>query len=148
MTRLEHSARIRRHVAHELYDEARGCASRQAGIAIYWLADPRDLRRIRYVGQTSAPRRRFLQHLNTARLWLPDERPWWIKDPTLRPLYDWIRVLYQDDFRLPTMGICGWEATRTAARLAERARICECLAVDLPLLNIEAQQQIDQYQLL
>ena len=53
---------------------------------IYTLSDPRDLRQVRYVGQTSAPRRRLLQHLNAARLWLPDERPWWIKDEKAAPV--------------------------------------------------------------
>ena len=43
------------------------------------LADgQRDVRQVRYVGQTRDPRRRFSQHLNVARLWLPDELPWWV----------------------------------------------------------------------
>lgn len=34
-----------------------------SGFAIYTLSDPRDLRHVRYVGQTRLPRRRLLQHL-------------------------------------------------------------------------------------
>jgi hypothetical protein len=60
--------RYRQHTRDQLYDES-GCA--QLGWAIYTLSDPRDLREVRYVGQTNAPRRRFLQHLNHAQLWLP-----------------------------------------------------------------------------
>jgi hypothetical protein len=132
---------IRLHAERELYDES--CEPR-GGIAVYTLSDPRDLRTVRYVGQTSLPERRFLQHMNAARLWLPDERPWWVKNPKLRPLYEWVRTLYRDDLRLPTMVVCSWAQTPAAARLAERARICECLARDLPLLNIEAQRKGDQ----
>lgn len=59
---------IRARLDHLLVDDS--CtAVRDA--AIYTLADPRDLRCVRYVGQTRSPRRRLLQHLNTARLWLP-----------------------------------------------------------------------------
>ncbi len=85
------------------------------------------------------PRRRFLQHLNSARLWIPDEQPWWIESPILRPLYTWIRELYRDDLRLPTMVVSTWTTTTPAARLAERARIFECLAQRLPLLNVETE---------
>ena len=99
----------------------------------------RDIRHVRYVGQTSGPRRRFLQHLNAARLWLPDEKPWWIKSPKLLPLYQWVRELYREELRLPTMVIHTWVATSAEARLAERQRIYECLAQQLPLLNIETQ---------
>ena len=125
---------IGKHVERELFDDSRLAP---AGTAIYSLADPRDLRLIRYIGQTAAPQRRFLQHLRTARLWLPYELPWWILQPKLRPLYEWIRALHRDGDRLPTMVIHSWVATKQAARLAERARIHESLANELPLLNVE-----------
>jgi hypothetical protein len=107
------------------------------GTAIYSLADPRELRLPRYIGQTAAPRRRFMQHLRTARLWMPDDIPWWVQQPKLRPLYAWLRELHRDEGRLPTMVIHSWVETTQAARLAERARIYESLADRLPLLNIE-----------
>jgi hypothetical protein len=108
---------VRRHVAAKIYDES---GTPVEGTAIYSLSDPRDIRHIRYVGQTSLPRRRFLQHLNTARLWVPDNRPWWIQSPQLRPLYEWIRELYHDEFRLPTMVVSAWAETTRAARLNGR----------------------------
>jgi hypothetical protein len=64
-------------------------------------------------------------------------RPWWVASPQLRPLYDWIRALYQDEYRLPSMIVSMWVAAPVAARIAERARIYECLAQRLPLLNVE-----------
>jgi hypothetical protein len=134
LTRNQLARRIRLHVERDLYDDSHVAP---LGTAIYSLADPRDLRMTRYVGQTSLPRRRFLQHLNTARLWLPEERPWWVHQPKLRPLYEWIRDLHRDEDRLPTMVIHGWAETAKAARLAERARIYEALANRLPLLNVE-----------
>jgi hypothetical protein len=81
----------------------------------------------------------LLQHLAAARLWLPDERPWWIKSPKLLPLYTWIRELHRHEYRLPVMVINSWAATSPEARLAERLQIYEGLAQQLPLLNIEAQ---------
>jgi hypothetical protein len=125
---------LREHVKRELYDDSHLAP---AGIAIYSLADPRDLRLTRYVGQTNSPRRRFLQHLRTARLWMPDEIPWWVRQPQLRPLYEWLRELHRDDGRLPTMVIHSWVETAPAARVAERTRIYESLANRLPLLNVE-----------
>ena len=136
LTQTELARRIRRHVERELFDDSRLAPS---GTAIYSLADPRDLRLIRYVGQTAAPRRRFLQHLRTARLWLPDELPWWVLQPKLRPLYEWIRELHRDGERLPTMVIHSWVETQKAARLAERTWIQESLAKQLPLLNVESE---------
>ena len=126
---------LARHIRGRLvmYDDS-GAAPE--GIAIYSLSDPRDIRNIRYIGQTASPRRRLLQHLGTARLWLPDELPWWVKSPKLRPLYRWIRRLYQDEGRLPVMVVSAWVET-TAARLAERALILECLEKQLPLMNVE-----------
>lgn len=134
LTRVELAHRIRRHVSRELLDDS-GMAP--VGTAVYSLADPRDLRLIRYIGQTTAPRRRLLQHLNTARLWIPDERPWWVRQPKLRPLYDWIRELYAEERRLPTMVVHDWTCSTQAARLAERTRIFSALANHLPLLNVE-----------
>jgi hypothetical protein len=138
LTRAQLARHIRNHVASQLYDDS-GVDSEGVGTAIYSLSDPRDIRRIRYIGQTRAPRRRLLQHLAAARLWLPDERPWWIKSPKLLPLYTWIRELYRHEYRLPVMVINSWAATSPEARMAERLQIYEGLARQLPLLNIEAQ---------
>jgi hypothetical protein len=134
------SAQLGRHfrsrVGALLNDES-GVAPR--GTAIYSLSDPRAIRQVRYVGQTNAPRRRFLQHLGTARLWLPDETPWWVKSPKLRPLSEWIRELYRDEHRLPVMVITAWVETVSDARVAERTRIYECLESRLQLLNVETE---------
>lgn len=127
---------MRKHVDSQLYDES-GISSQE--FAIYSLSDPRDIREVRYVGQTSDPRRRFLQHISTARLWIPSDRPWWFQPPRLRPLYDWIRELYGDEGRLPTMVISAWATSIAEARLAERARIYDCLQSRLRLLNVEAE---------
>jgi hypothetical protein len=135
-TRAELGRRFRSHVDAQICDDS-GCPAR--GSAIYSLSDPRDLRQLRYVGQSSAPRRRFLQHLNNAMLWMPDELPWWVKSPKLRPLSAWIRTLYQDELRLPVMVISTWVETAAEARRAERARIYECLVSRLPLLNVETE---------
>ena len=124
---------VRRRLGEQLYDESPLVA---AGVAIYSLSDPRDIRAIHYVGQTVAPRRRLLQHLSVARLWLPDERPWWVRSPRLRPLYAWIREMYHDERRLPVMVVSSW-VEPAQARAAERARIHECLQRQLPLLTFE-----------
>jgi hypothetical protein len=105
--------------------------------AIYTLADPRDLRHVRYVGQTRLPRRRLLQHLSNARLWLPDAVPWWFDSPELRPLYDWIRELHHDQYRLPAMLIHDWVGNAVAARRAERELILKYLSENHDLLNVE-----------
>lgn len=131
---------LRRHIRSRLNAQICDDTSvRARGIAIYSLSDPRDLRQIRYVGQTSSPQRRLLQHLSTAKLWLPDERPWWVKSPKLRPLYEWIRALHRDEGRLPAMVVSTWVETARDARLAERNRIYECLEKRLPLLNVETE---------
>jgi hypothetical protein len=106
--------------------------------AIYTLSDPRDIRVVRYVGQTRSPRRRFLQHLATARLWLPDELPWWVKRPDMRGLYQWIRELYLDEQRLPVMAVVAWTQA-SVALVQERALICEHLRRQSPLLNRESE---------
>lgn len=125
-----------RRVQTELYDES---GVEPGRFAIYTLSDPRDIRDVRYVGQTGAPRRRLLQHLTQAQLWLPDEVPWWVKQPKLRPLYTWIRALYHEEARLPVMVISHWAPTLTAARAAERALIDVHLAKRTALFNIETQ---------
>lgn len=137
--------RYRLHAREQLYDES---GSEPVGWAIYTLSDPRDLREVRYVGQTSAPRRRFLQHLNHAQLWLPDELPWWIKQPKLRPLYTWIRTLYGDGHRLPVMVVSDWLPLSAQARMAERSRIFDLLAHRRQLLNVESEILGNQISLL
>jgi hypothetical protein len=136
LTKAQLARQIRDHVASQLYDDSGSSAE---GTAIYALSDPREIRRLRYIGQSKAPRRRLLQHLAAARLWMPDELPWWIKSPKLLPLYTWIRELHRDEYRLPVMVISSWAATAPEARLAERLKIYEGLSQQLPLLNIEAQ---------
>lgn len=135
-TKAQLSRYIKRGLAGHLYDES-GVAG--DGVAIYSLSDPRDIRELRYLGQATSPRRRLLQHLNAARLWLPDERPWWIKDPKFRPLYQWIREIYQDERRLPVMVVWEWVEIKEA-RHAERARIFDALQRQLHLLNFEAEK--------
>ena len=106
--------------------------------AIYTLSDPREIRVVRYVGQTGCPRRRFLQHLTAAKLWLPDELPWWIKRPDMKSLYQWIRELYLDERRLPVMVVTAW-AQASEALAQERDLICEHLRRQSPLLNRESE---------
>jgi hypothetical protein len=115
-----------------LYDES---GMEPEGIAIYSLADPRDVRASRYVGQTAHPRDRLLQHVRTARLALPGETPWWVRAPQLRPLYSWIRDLYVKEGRLPVMLVHAWVRPEHAHQ-AERARIRAALEQGLPLLNV------------
>ncbi len=134
--------RMRRHIRAELYDDSGDDAH---GIALYTLSDPRSIREVRYVGQTRSPARRFAQHLSTARLWLPDEVPWWVKSPKLRPLYKWIRELYADDRRMPVMVITAWTGSIGEARVLERARILESR---LEILNVEREISGRQGQLI
>jgi hypothetical protein len=135
LSRPQLSRLLRARIAQHLFDDS---AVEPAGVAIYSLADPRDARTVRYVGQTTAPRRRWLQHLNTARLWLPDDTPWWASSPKLRPLYAWLRQLHHEGGRLPVMLVTQWvEPAR--ARSAERARICACLERHGSLLNYESE---------
>jgi len=130
------SLRFRAHISSHLYDDS---GVEAGGVAIYSLSDPRDLREVRYIGQTLNPRRRLLQHWNAARLWLPAERPWWIASPQLRPLYEWIRDLHADEQRLPVMVVRSWVASSAEARRVEREEIAACLAANRPLLNFERQ---------
>lgn len=127
---LPHALRWRLRL--HLFDES---GEAPAGTAIYSLADPRAVRDSRYIGQTAHPRRRLLQHVRTARLWLPDEKPWWVRAPRLQPLYGWIRELYQQEGRLPVMVVHDWVEAQQA-HAAERARILACLEQQLPLLNV------------
>jgi hypothetical protein len=108
--------------------------------ALYTLADPRDVRGVRYVGQTRAPRRRYLQHVRSARLWLAAAQPWWIRLPRLRTLYVWIRELYADEQRLPFMLVSEWFASEAEAREQERCLITQLAERGLPLLNAEAER--------
>ena len=135
-TKEQLGKQFRSHVGAQLYDDS-GVAAQ--GVAIYYLSDPRDIRAVRYVGQTIGPRRRFLQHLNTAMLWMPDDKPWWIQSPKMRPLSEWIRELYRDEFRLPVMVVTAWMPTVSDARVAERAQIYECLEKRLRLLNVASE---------
>jgi hypothetical protein len=125
---------LRRHSRANLYDES---GTGPIGVALYGLSDPRDLRDVRYIGQSRSPSSRFLQHLGTAQLWMPDDKPWWVKSPKLRPLYSWIRGLYSDGGRLPVMLISAWLPSTKEARVAERVRIIECLSEGRELYNVE-----------
>jgi len=118
------------------------------GTAIYTLADPRDVRCPRYVGQTRNPYARFAQHVRTARLSLPDEMPWWVRSPKHRPLYMWIRELHRDGGRLPFMCVEEWVDSGADPLVAERAAIMRWLARGAALLNAEARQLGGQLPLL
>jgi hypothetical protein len=135
LTRPDLARYIRLHVPGLLCDFS---GSEAAGVAIYSLSDPRDLREKRYIGRTRCPRRRLLQHISTARLWSPDKVPWWVSSPRLRPLYGWLRELYADGGRLPVLAVHEWVARADAAS-AERSHIFECLGQGLELLNFEAE---------
>ncbi len=132
--RIAIARRLRIARIHNIIDQTDGASG---DVAIYALSDPRDVQAARYVGQTRNPASRFTQHVNMARLWLPDELPWWIERPELRPLYTWIRALYGDGGRLPVMFVVGW-TTSLLARSDERRFIASYLTGGLPLLNFEA----------
>ena len=138
VSKAQLTRRIRSQLQSLLHDES---GDAPVGVAIYTLSDPRNVRDVRYVGQTRSPRRRLLQHVNTARLWLPDqdETAWWVKLPKLRPLYDWIRQLHRDEGRLPAMVVTRWVGDISEARSAERSHIQFCLGRELSLFNIEAE---------
>ena len=137
LTRAELRRHIRTRIRHLVQDDSSVAID---AFAIYSLADPRDVRNVRYVGQTREPTRRLLQHINTARLWLPDVLPWWVKSPELRPLYEWIRYLHRDGHRLPAMIITQWVGCAATARIAERQRIQECLQREMDILNVEKER--------
>ena len=136
ITRAQFALQLRRRLPLLLMDE---CAGAEGAVAVYTLSDPRDVRDVRYVGQTRSPPGRYRQHINKAGPWLPDEVPWWFKAPKDRPLHEWIRELHRDGARLPLMIVCGWHPDIRAARAAERALIYLCLEQGLPILNVEAQ---------
>lgn len=118
------------------------------GTALYTLSDPRDVRTVRYVGQTRAPRRRYQQHVAAARLGLAGEMPWWVIKPALRPLYEWLRELWSEGGRLPVMVVVAWVPEDGKPLLAERELIRELLSRGLPLLNVEAERAGGQRSLL
>jgi hypothetical protein len=126
---------VRRRLSALRFDDS---GQETSGFAIYTLSDPRDVRLVRYVGQTTNPRRRHAQHVAAARLWMPDELPWWIARPELRPLYLWIRALYRDGGRLPAMIVSAWCARAVDARALEHETIRRYLAEQTPLMNREA----------
>ncbi len=47
--------------------------------------------------------------------------------------------MYRDEQRLPVMVVTAWVETAAQARVAERARIIECLEGRLQLLNVETE---------
>lgn len=127
--------RARAAVRTHIYDQGSGL---DGATAVYTLADPRDARCPRYVGQTRDLRRRFMQHVQSARLWLPDDVPWWVRSPKHRPLYSWIRALYRDDGRLPFMCVVERVEVGSDPLIAERSAILRMLAEGARLLNVEA----------
>lgn len=136
-TRATLARRLRACRLHNIVDQT---GTEPGEVAIYALLDPRDIEAVRYVGQTRSPTSRYAQHFNTARLWLPDELPWWVQKPELRPLYTWMRELYRDGGRLPVMFVVGW-TTAELARSDERRFIRAYLDAGLALLNIEAERR-------
>ncbi|MEJ0100456.1 MAG: hypothetical protein WDO12_12265 [Pseudomonadota bacterium] len=127
------SRRLRQCKLHNIVDQTDG---EPGEFAIYTLSDPRDVTEVRYVGQTRNPSARYTQHVNSARLWLPDEVPWWIKKEALRPLYSWIRALHADGGRLPVMFVVGWTSAELV-RSDERRFVRTFVAQKLPLLNLQ-----------
>lgn len=143
LTRAELSLYVRARMRGQPYEEA---GEHAEGVAIYSLSDPRDIRALRYIGQTAHPKRRLQQHLSTARLWLPAQTPWWVPQAKLRPLYGWIRELFADERRLPVMVVLE-RVEKRQARAAERGFIQACLATGAALLNYEAELQQAQLHL-
>lgn len=134
LSKSQVAAQVQRELAAHVIDDA---DLAPAPYSIYTLSDPRDLRAVRYVGQTATPARRYRQHVHTARLWLPDTTPWWIASPRLRPLYTWLRALHRDGFRLPVMLVVARASTEREALRMEREFICEHLSRGSELLNVE-----------
>ncbi len=134
----ETKRQLSRHVRARLIESIHDDSNSEPGeFAVYTLSDPRAIREVRYVGQTRAPAQRLWQHVNTARLWQPDEMPWWFKSPALRPLYEWIRQLYRDECRLPLMIIVQRVPTLVEARACERTTIYDLLRAKRSLFNVE-----------
>jgi hypothetical protein len=135
ITRAQFANQLHRSLTLLIMDD---CCDVEGAVAVYTLSDPRDVRDVRYVGQTRSPRSRYRQHVNKASPWLPDEVPWWFKAPKDRPLHEWIRELHRDGARLPVMIVSGWHQDISTARAAERALIYQCLEQGLRILNVEA----------
>jgi hypothetical protein len=68
LTRRELTSYVRGHTRTNLYDESGVSTDR---VAIYGLSDPRDIRDVRYIGQTRAPQSRFLQHVKRGKTVAP-----------------------------------------------------------------------------
>lgn len=134
---------VRSALASHIVDDSESAADGE-GYAIYFLADPRDVRAVRYVGQTRSPQRRYQQHLASARLWLPDAVPWWVKATELRALYTWMSALHSEDHRLPVMVVRDWQHSLRAARVAEREQIHALLAEGASLFNVEHERAREQ----
>lgn len=135
VTRAEIALRLRRQLPALICDDSDG---ERAGVALYTLSDPRDVRAVRYVGQSRAPLRRYRQHVRAACLALDARAPWWIRQPDLGPLHAWIRALHADGGRLPFMLITQWVPSVAAARLLEQSLITSHRMAGCPLLNCEA----------
>jgi hypothetical protein len=131
--------RLRQQRAQLVCDVATALPDGSAGVALYLLSDPRTVRAVRYVGQSRAPVRRYTQHVHAA--CLPQtlqQAPWWLREPRLLPLYQWIRALYADGGRLPFMLITERAPSVAAARGREQLLIAEHHRAGHELLNHEA----------
>ena len=135
VTRDELALRLRRQLSALICDASDG---ERAGVALYTLSDPREVRAVRYVGQSRAPMRRYRQHVRAACLALDAAAPWWVRQPHLGPLHEWIRALHADGGRLPFMLITQWVPSVAAARLLEQSLITAHAVAGCALLNFEA----------
>lgn len=131
--------RLRRHLGVLICDTS---DAERVGVALYTLSDPRDVRAVRYVGQSSAPTRRYRQHVRAACLAQDGARPWWLRQPHLGPLHEWIRALHADGGRLPFMLITNWAPSVAAARLLEQSLITAHRAAGCALFNCEALREV------
>jgi hypothetical protein len=131
--------RLRRHLGMLICDTS---DAEQVGVALYALSDPRDVRAVRYVGQSTAPARRYRQHVRTACLGHDRQGPWWVRQAHLGPLHEWIRILHADGGRLPFMLITHWVPSVDAARLLEQSLITAHRAAGCALLNCEALREM------
>lgn len=135
VTPAEITRRLRREVGVLVCDDSQRPPE---GIALYTLSDPRDVRAVRYVGQSRAPARRYGQHVRAACLWLCVPTPWWVRRPHLVPLYTWIRALHEDGARLPFMLVTHWVPALEQARALEQSLIAAHRAAGCALFNCEA----------
>jgi len=138
----------RRQQAFLLADESAGydLGEDHPRIAIYSLADPRALRSPRYIGQTTDPARRHLQHLRNAQPWevAGSDHAWWHTPHRLLALYAWIRDLWQAEQLLPCLLVHEWVTSPLAAQVAERRRIADGVCRGMALFNFEARRLRDQ----